>query len=235
VLNPFYDDSNRSIGTYTYTVAALDGAGNASAESTSATVTVAPPPATDTTAPTVPADLTATVVGGTVSLNWGLSTDDTAVIGYRVTRNGTVLATTNDTTYLDVGRAAGTYSYSVAALDGAGNISTESSTVTATVQPPEGLTFLTPERLPDATVGQPYLGYIVSSDPPGPSTFRFRLVSGTVPPGTRFSGNTLENRPEARITGTPTRVGTFSFTVEVQDNTGARVRRTFTVMVLAAS
>ena len=99
---------------------------------------------------------------------------------------------------------------------------------------PEGLTFLTPSALPDATAGQAYLAYIVASDPPGPNTFKFRLVSGRVPDGTRFVKNTLENRPEARVTGTPTRSGTYSFTVEVEDNTGATARRTFTIRVLTA-
>lgn len=234
VLNTFYNDTDRPVGTYTYTVAAIDGAGNVSASSSSASVTVQPAPATDTTAPSVPADLAATVVGTTVSISWGLSTDDTAVTGYRLTRDGTVLSTTNDTSYLDTGRTAGTYTYTVAASDGAGNVSAASS-ISATVLPAEGLTFLTPARLPDATVGQAYLGYIVSSDPPGPSSFTFKLVSGKVPDGTRFSGNTLENRPEARVTGTPSRIGTFSFTIEVRDNTGVTARRTFTITVLPAS
>jgi hypothetical protein len=234
VLNTFYNDTNRPVGTYNYTVAAIDGAGNVSAESNSSSVTVQPPPATDTTAPTVPANLAATVVGTTISINWDLSTDDTAVTGYRVTRNGTVLSTTNDTTYVDSGRTAGTYTYTVAAFDGAGNVSAANN-ISATVQPVEALTFLTPSRLPDAALGKAYLGYIVSSDPPGPSTFTFKLVSGKVPDGTRFSGNTLANRPEARVTGTPSRIGTFSFIVEVKDNTGATARRTFSITVLSAS
>ncbi|MGY1835648.1 putative Ig domain-containing protein [Blastococcus sp. SYSU DS0510] len=234
VLNPFYDDTNRTVGTWTYTVAAVDGAGNVSAESNSASVTVQPPPETDTTAPTVPPNFTATVVGTTVSVGWGLSTDDTAVTGYRLTRDGTVLSTTLDMSYVDSGLAAGTYTYTVAAFDGAGNVSAANS-VSATVQQAEALTFLTPSRLPDAVVGEAYLASIVCSDPPGPSTFKFKLVSGEVPDGTRFSGNTLENRPEARVTGTPSDAGTYSFTVQVKDNTGATARRTFTITVLPAS
>ena len=234
VLNTFYNGTNLAPGTYTYTVAAMDGAGNVSNPSNSASVTVAPPPLTDTTAPSVPANLVTTIVGTTISLSWAISTDDTAVTGYRVTRNGTVRGTTTDTGFLDSNLAAGTYTYTVAAFDGAGNTSGQSNSVSATVGTPEPLAFITPSRLPNATVGQAYLGYIVASDPPGPSTFRFKLVSGKVPAGTRFVENNLPTRPEARVVGTPTAVGTSTFTVQVTDGTGATARRTFSIAVLAA-
>ena len=185
----------------------------------------------DTTAPSVPTDLTATVVGSTVSLSWGASSDSTGVTGYRVLRGGTTVATTGSTSHADAGVPAGTHTYAVAAFDAAGNTSVPSGGVTVTVAAGEGLSFLTPERMPDAVLGQAYLGYVVASDPPGPSTFTFKLVSGKVPDGTRFVRNTLENRPEARVTGTPSRTGTFSFTVQVTDGTGAAARRTFTIVV----
>jgi len=233
VTGTSFTDAGLSAGTWTYSVTAADAAGNTSAASNSASVTVGPPPASDVTAPTVPANLTTTVVGSTIGLSWSLSTDDTAVTGYRITRSGVLRATTNDTTFSDTGLAAGTYSYTVSAFDAAGNSSAQSAAVSATVAAPEALGFLTPSQLPDATVGQAYLGYIVASDPPGPSTFRFKLVAGRLPAGTQFVENTLPNRPEARVVGTPTAVGTSSFTVEVRDNTGAVARRAFSVRVLA--
>lgn len=231
-----FADTGLAPGTYTYAVTAVDAAGNVSAASNDVVVQVAtePPPATDSTAPSVPTSVGTTVVGNSVNIVWDPSSDDTAVAGYRVTRNGTVLGTTTDTTYFDSSLPAGTYSYTVAAFDGAGNVSAESAAAMATVQPSEELSFLTPSAMPDATVGQPYLGYIVSSDPPGPSTFKFKLVSGKVPDGTRFIENTLPHRPESRVIGTPESVGSFSFTVEVTDGTGAMARRTFTIRVLAA-
>ncbi|TFD59014.1 hypothetical protein E3T39_11685 [Cryobacterium suzukii] len=234
VLNTFYNDSGRSPGTYTYSVAAVDGAGNVSAASNSASVTVPQPPVTDTTAPSIPTNLATTVVGSTVSLSWGVSTDDTRVTGYRVNRNGAFLGTTDSASFIDSGLTVGTYTYTVAAFDAAGNTSAASENASASVAAAEQLAFLTPAQMPDATVGQSYLGYVVCSDPPGPSTFKFKQASGNVPDGTRFVGNTLENRPEARVTGTPTRAGTFTFTVEVRDNTGATARRTFTIRVLPA-
>lgn len=228
-----FSDAGLAAGNYTYTVAALDAAGNMSGASNSASVTV-PPSSSDTTAPSVPTNLTTSVSGSTVNLSWGASTDDTGVAGYRITRNGAVVDTATTAGYTDFSLAAGTYTYSVAAFDAAGNTSAASNSASATVGGSEQLTFLTPAQMPDARVGEAYLGYIVCSDPPGPSTFKFRLVSGNVPDGTRFEKNTLENRPEARVIGTPTRAGTFTFDVEVRDNTGATARRTFTIRVLAA-
>lgn len=233
VVGTTFANSGLAAGTYSYTVRAVDAAGNLSLASTSVSVTVPQPPATDVTAPTVPTGLVTTVVGSTVGVSWNLSTDDTAVAGYRLTRNGVVRGTTTDTTFQDLGLAAGTYTYTVVAFDAAGNTSGASASVAAAVAAPETLGFITSARLPDATVGQAYLGYIVSTDPPGVSNFRFRLVSGKVPAGTSFSGNTLPNRPESRVTGTPTMVGTSTFTIEVTDGTGASARRTFTLAVLA--
>lgn len=234
VAGTTFANSGLAAGTYSYTVTAVDAAGNGSGASNSASVTVLQPSATDVTAPTVPTGLVTTVVGSTVGVSWNLSTDNTAVTGYRLTRNGVVRGTTTDTDFQDLGLAAGTYTYTVVAFDAAGNTSAASTSVVATVAAPESLGFITPSRLPEATVGQAYLGYIVSTDPPGVSSFRFKLVSGKVPPGTNFSGNTLPNRTEARVTGTPTTVGTSTFTVEVRDGTGATARRTFTIAVLAA-
>ncbi len=208
-------------GSATITLARLSGC----------TVSTTPPPSGDTVAPSVPGGLALSVVGTTISLSWGLSTDNTGVAGYRLTRNGTVRTTTTiDTTFLDTGLAAGSYTYTVAAFDAAGNTSAQSSSVSGTVGAPTGLVFLTPSELPPAVVGEPYLGYIVAD---GASTYSFSLVSGRVPAGTSFSGNTLPARPEARVTGTPTTVGTSTFTVEVRSGTGAAVRRTFTIAVNA--
>lgn len=216
------------------TVDVNDGSPTATSVRLSGCTVTQTPPAADTTAPTAPTSPTATVVGTTISLGWGMSFDDTGVAGYRVTRNGSLVATTTSASHVDSGLAAGTYTYTIAAFDAAGNTSAQSPSVSATVQADEGLYFITPAQMPDAHVGEAYLGYIVCSDPAGPSTFKFKLVSGTVPDGTRFSGNTLENRPEARVIGTPTRSGTFSFTVEVKDNTGATARRTFSIRVLSS-
>ena len=231
--NPFTAPADCTVdvrdGSATITVARLSGC----------TVSTAPPPppppSGDTVAPTAPAGLTVTVVGTTISLSWGLSTDNIAVTGFRLTRNGTVRTTTTtafDTTFLDTGLAAGTYTYTVAAFDAAGNTSAQSNSVSATIAGSAALSFLTPSQLPAAVIGEPYLGYIVADG--GVTSYSFKLVSGEVPEEMQFTGNTLPARPEARVTGTATTVGTSTFTVEVRDGSGASARRTFTIVVTAA-
>ena len=93
-----------------------------------------PPPPSDTTAPSVPTGLTATAVSSSqINLSWNASTDNVGVTGYRVYRGGTQIATITGTSYQNTGlTAATTYSYTVAAYDAAGNVSAQSSSVSAT-------------------------------------------------------------------------------------------------------
>ena len=87
----------------------------------------------DTTAPSAPTGLMATPAATSVSLKWTASTDDTAVTGYRVYRNGTLLATVTTTTYSDTTiEPLTTYSYTVMAVDAAGNTSPQSTAATIT-------------------------------------------------------------------------------------------------------
>ena len=126
--------------TYSYSVAAVDGAGNLSANSASVSVTTAPavPPA-DTTAPTQPAGFAAVAASSSlVNLSWSASTDNVGVTGYIVTRNGVQIATPTATTFADSGRTPATsYAYTVAARDAAGNRSTAAS---ASVTTPAAVT-----------------------------------------------------------------------------------------------
>ncbi|MGW4798322.1 glycosyl hydrolase family 18 protein [Nonomuraea sp. NPDC004297] len=89
---------------------------------------------TDTTAPSVPANLRSTGVTGTsVALAWNASTDNVAVTGYEVYRGSTLLTTVTGTTHTDTGLTANTaYTYTVRARDAAGNRSAASTAVTAT-------------------------------------------------------------------------------------------------------
>src|SRR5204863_9675542 len=81
-----------------------------------------------------PAGLTATVISGTqINLAWTASTDNVGVTGYKVFRNSTQIATPTATTFNDTGLTAGTtYSYTVSAVDAAGNTSSPSTAVSAT-------------------------------------------------------------------------------------------------------
>ncbi len=121
--------------TYTYKVSAVDAAGNESVKSAGAIATI-PSSGGDTTAPTVPSGLTATAVSDDqINLAWNASTDAVGVVSYRVRRAGALIATVSGTSYQNTGLTASTaYSYTVAAVDAAGNQSALSGSASATTE-----------------------------------------------------------------------------------------------------
>ena len=124
--------SGLACGTgYDFAVEAYDAAGNTSARATLASGTGACP---DTQAPTVPPGFASTGATQTsISLNWNASTDNTAVAGYRVFRNGAAVATTTNLTYTLTGLVCGTsYTVSLEAFDAAGNASNRALATSAT-------------------------------------------------------------------------------------------------------
>ncbi|MDO8742778.1 MAG: LamG-like jellyroll fold domain-containing protein, partial [bacterium] len=90
----------------------------------------------DTVAPTVPTGLIATAISSSqINLSWSESTDNTAVTGYRIYRNGTQIATSATNTYSNTSLNASTaYTYAVAAYDAVGNVSAQSASASATTQ-----------------------------------------------------------------------------------------------------
>ena len=92
------------------------------------------PPPSDTTPPSVPTNLSASVVSSSqINLSWTASTDNVGVAGYQVFRNGSQIAATSATSYADFGLSPSTtYSYTVAAYDAAGNVSGHSNVASAT-------------------------------------------------------------------------------------------------------
>jgi chitodextrinase len=85
-----------------------------------------PAPPADAGPPTAPEPLTGTPTTTTVSLAWGAASDDTGVTGYRITRNGSTVATIggNAVGWKDASRKPlTTYDYTVSALDAAGHTS----------------------------------------------------------------------------------------------------------------
>ncbi|MEI7860356.1 MAG: fibronectin type III domain-containing protein, partial [Acidimicrobiales bacterium] len=89
----------------------------------------------DTTAPAAPSAMTAAATGPfAVALAWSASTDNTGVTGYTVFRDGVALAKVGAvTSYIDTSVLAGTTpTYTVWAVDQAGNVSAQSPPVSAT-------------------------------------------------------------------------------------------------------
>ncbi|MGY3340433.1 glycosidase [Streptomyces filamentosus] len=116
------------------------GAGTSTVRDRTVTANAADPCAAtppDTQAPTAPARVTASADGVSVLLTWDAATDDRGVAKYQVTRTGgttgTVVTDVASTVFSDTNLAERTaYTYTVKAVDGAGNVSAASASVTAT-------------------------------------------------------------------------------------------------------
>ncbi|MES2970856.1 MAG: fibronectin type III domain-containing protein [Patescibacteria group bacterium] len=139
-----YNNTGLTANTaYTFSVRAKDAAGNFS---DFAVKTITTPQAPDTTAPSTPTLSGSAVSATQINLSWTASTDTggSGLSGYEVWRNNVKIATVGlVTSYGDANGLAGgtTYSYYVKARDGAGNVSSNSNTVTLTTpQPAAALT-----------------------------------------------------------------------------------------------
>ncbi len=159
----YRDSGLQAFTTYNYTVTARDNEGLESDPSGSAQATTL-----DGTPPTRPENLTATATGTTsIGLSWSGSADpESGVVGYRVYRNGTQVAQTAGTTYVDTGLSpATTYEYRVSAVNGQGLESDRSNRASATTldaSPPT-----VPQNLTTSPVGTERidLSWTASEDP----------------------------------------------------------------------
>ena len=116
--------------TYAVTVLAKDIASNKSEKSAAINGTTI----TDTTAPTVPTNVTISNISGTTfKVNWSASIDDTAVSSYDIYVNGTFNGSSTTNNYVVSGLTVSTtYSITISAKDASNNESTQSTAVNAT-------------------------------------------------------------------------------------------------------
>lgn len=138
-----YTDAGLALDTtYTYIVRAFDVLGTLSADSTAVVATTASDG--DSEAPAPPSGLTAAAEVYALTLNWTAATDNIAVAGYRIVRDGSEQTTTPETTWTDTGLAPGTtYAYEIFAFDAAGNESTAAQieATTGSYNLPSGWTY----------------------------------------------------------------------------------------------
>jgi hypothetical protein len=180
------------------------------------TPTPTPTPVTDTTPPTSPTGLAATFnnITNAIDLSWTAATDNVAVTGYRVFRDGGPLpiATVNGTTFSDAGQL-GTHSYGVTAIDAAGNESGISNIASATAvggdtTPPTAPSALTATaNLATRTIE---LSWTASTDDVGVTGYRVFRDNGTTPIST-VAGTTFND---------PNQLGTHVYVVAAIDAAG---------------
>lgn len=126
-----YSDTGLTTGaTYYYTVAGVNNKGEGR-QSSNVSVTVL-----DVIAPTVPTGLQAAATSSSqIDLSWNASTDATGVTAYRIYRDGIYLTNTASLSHSNTGLSSDTaYSFTVSALDAAGNESAQSASAQATTQ-----------------------------------------------------------------------------------------------------
>jgi len=175
-----------------------------------------PIPVGDTIPPTAPTNLTATFnsTTNTIDLSWTAATDNVAVTGYRIYRDGGAapINTVNGTTFSDAG-LSGTHSYGVTAIDAAGNESGLSNIASATVvggdvTPPAAPTGLTATA--DLATRTIALSWTASTDDVGVVGYRVFRDNGTTPIS-NVTGTTFNDSNQ---------LGTHVYTVAALDAAG---------------
>ncbi len=111
-----FTHTGASSGSNVYTVKAVDEAGNVSAASAAKTIVF------DNTPPGQPSGLAGASPSNLPALTWSAPTDVSGINHYEVFRDAVSIGTTTATTYVDTpAPSEGTYVYTVAAVDNAGN------------------------------------------------------------------------------------------------------------------
>jgi Ca2+-binding RTX toxin-like protein len=152
-------------------------------------------PSPDFMPPSIPADLAAVSSEAPlgVELTWSASSDELSSISYRVYRNGVQVGTASGTAWTDNDFAASTtYTYTVRALDSAGNLGGASTAVTVTT--PAGGSPPTPP--PPASPPPP------SAPPPPPPLDPQAPPPPEATPATSTRGQAARTRSPQRRTGT---------------------------------
>lgn len=128
--NSYVDSSLAASTTYTYYLASRDASSTLSDLSAPISATTV----SDTSTPSVPANLTAMPISDQViNLSWTASNDNFSVLAYKIFRDNILRATTSSNSYSDTGLSASTsYAYNVSAIDTSNNESALTATVTAT-------------------------------------------------------------------------------------------------------
>jgi hypothetical protein len=121
---------------------------------------------------------------------------------------------------------AGAYTFTVTAVDSAGNPGSQAYTVTIlTGSTPVPPITVSPPSLPNGVVGQPVQAPVTASGGDG-GPYTFAITAGALPPGLSMTNGGV-------ISGTPTTPGPYSFTVTATDASGNGGTRSYTGAVSA--
>jgi chitodextrinase len=166
----------------------------------------------DTTPPSQPQNLSANAVSpGQVNLTWSPSTDDTGVAGYNVYRDGAKIATTSTTSYTDRSVVPNrAYTYTVAAYDAVGHVSTQSSPAAVTTPPDMNPPTAPSSLLASLSQGRVALTWTGSTDDVGVTSYSILRDGAQVGSSTSTSYTDQTTAPNT----------TYTYTVVAFDGAG---------------
>jgi hypothetical protein len=204
-------------GTYTFTTKVVDSKGNS--DTATCTITVAPSPmnldcgtcGSSNTSVGASYSASFTVTGGTGPYTYSIVSG--ALPAGLTLGSSTGKITGTPTT-------AGTYTFTTKVVDSKGNSDTSICTIVVEA-PPVDLECGTCGAS-KAFVGSSYSATLSASG--GSGSYTYSLASGSLPPGLSLSS-------AGKITGSPTKAGTYTFTTKVVDSKGKSDTATCTIVV----
>jgi hypothetical protein len=205
-----------TVGTASFTVQVKDSSGATATKALS--IAIAPATLTVMTA-TLPGGMVGTAYqqavvasGGSGGNVWSV-TAGALPAGLTLGADGSITGTPT---------AAGTASFTVQVKDSSGATATKALSIAIAPAP---LT-VTTATLPGGTVGTAYQQALVASGGSGGNAWS--VTAGAVPAGLTLGA-------DGSITGTPTAVGTASFTVQVKDSSGATATKALSIAIAPAA
>jgi len=202
--------------SYAFTVKAKDASNNISIASNQLTVSTL----ADTQAPSIPSNLNSPIQTNTsISLSWTASTDNVGVTEYDIFQGGSQVGTVNGTTtsFMVSSLTINTpYSFTVAAKDAAGNISSQSGVlnISTTNNIPDTQAPTAPSNLTSSnqTNNSISLNWIASTDNVGVT--EYDIFQGNTQVGT-VNGTTINYVAQNLTANT-----SYDFTVKAKDAAG---------------
>ncbi|MDA3891647.1 MAG: carbohydrate-binding protein [Salinivirgaceae bacterium] len=177
----------------------------------------------DTEAPTTPANITSIPSSNSVQLNWNASSDNIGVAAYNIYESSVLIATINSTNYTVNSLSASTqYSFSIQAIDAAGNLSQKANITVTTNEEVDLIKPTTPSNLTaEVSTNSIILNWSASSDNVGVSGYNIYNGSALITSTLQTNTNVHNLDP-----GTM-----YTFYIEAFDeagNTSLKASNTFT-------
>jgi hypothetical protein len=189
-------------GTYNFTVEVTDGAGQMASHNESINVIAAPTITTSATLPTgeqgIAYNQSLAATGGSGGYQWAV-TAGALPAGLTLGAGGSLTGTPT---------VSGNFSFTVQVTDSAGSAVTQAESLAVLAAPS-----ITTTVIPDGVVGSTTYNLTLGVTG-GTAPYTFSVSSGSLPPGLSLSSS-------GQLTGVPTVVGTFPFTVSMQDALGS--------------